>query len=51
MVQSAKEKPIAGTVVRVGPGRLDPEGDGVQRKTPSVAEGDQVSQLWESLVA
>ena len=37
---SAKEKPIAGTVVRVGPGKVDKETQ--ELKKPRVAEGDRV---------
>jgi chaperonin GroES len=36
---SAKEKPIAGTVVATGPGRREEDGT---RKEPRVAKGDQV---------
>ncbi|BDA44358.1 probable 10 kDa chaperonin [Coccomyxa sp. Obi] len=36
---SAKEKPIAGTVVRVGPGKREKDGS---RKTPILKEGDSV---------
>jgi chaperonin GroES len=36
---SAKEKPIAGTVVATGPGRREEDGT---RKEPRVAQGDQV---------
>lgn len=37
---SAKEKPIAGTVVRTGPGKVDKESN--ELKKPRVAEGDRV---------
>ena len=37
--ESAKERPMAGVVVRTGPGKM--EEDGVTRKAPCVAEGDQ----------
>ncbi len=37
--ESAKEKPIAGTVVRVGPGKREKDGT---RKAPRVKEGDSV---------
>jgi len=36
---SAKEKPIAGTVVRAGPGKREKDGT---RKAPRVQEGDSV---------
>lgn len=36
---SAKEKPIAGTVVRVGPGKREKDGS---RKQPILKEGDSV---------
>ena len=36
---SAKEKPIAGRVVRVGPGKREKDGS---RKEPKVKEGDSV---------
>lgn len=36
---SAKERPMAGTVVRTGPGKM--QEDGVTRKAPCVAAGDQ----------
>jgi co-chaperonin GroES (HSP10) len=36
---SAKEKPIAGIVVRVGPGKREKDGS---RKTPKLKEGDKV---------
>ena len=36
---SAKEKPIAGTVIATGPGRQEEDGT---RKEPRVAKGDQV---------
>lgn len=38
--ESAKERPMAGSVVRTGPGRM--EEDGVTRKAPCVAAGDRV---------
>ena len=38
---AAREKPIAGTVVRAGPGKRDKE-DQMKRKEPCVAEGDKV---------
>ena len=37
---SAKEKPIAGTVVRTGPGKVDKET--AELKAPRVKEGDRV---------
>lgn len=37
---SAKERPVSGTVLRVGPGKFDK--DTKERKQPSVAEGDKV---------
>lgn len=36
---SAKERPLSGTVVRCGPGKM---GDDGQRKAPKVKEGDRV---------
>lgn len=36
---SAKERPLSGTVVRVGPGKMAEDG---QRKAPKVKEGDRV---------
>lgn len=38
--ESAKERPMAGVVVRTGPGKM--EEDGVTRKKPCVAAGDKV---------
>eukprot|EP00891_Asterochloris_glomerata_P004712 jgi/Astpho2/4712/Aster-00269 len=37
--ENAREKPISGTVIRVGPGKKDKDGT---RKTPKVKEGDKV---------
>lgn len=36
---SAREKPIAGSVVRVGPGKREKDGS---RKSPTLKEGDSV---------
>ena len=38
--ESAKAKPIAGTVVRTGPGKVDK--DSAELKAPRVAAGDRV---------
>lgn len=39
---TAKERPARGTVIAVGPGKIDPKGDGTMRIALSVKEGDTV---------